>query len=116
MEITENVRRWLSGGERGISSETMVECMCGLPPGMLTGRSGQCHPFDPSDFGRCVKLLRSAPELRPLLPKMAEAGPIWAAMVECWERWEQMYDEAMRRPDKMARELYDEMKAVRGWK
>jgi hypothetical protein len=75
------LNEWFASGERGISSETIVM--------NLTGRGrpkyGPDVPCDPSDFRRCELLLREVPLLRLMLPKMAEQGPVWAALVERWD-------------------------------
>ena len=51
------------------------------------------HPYDPSDFGRCLGLLDAVPEIRPYIAKMAEYGKVWAAYVEHWDELETLYKE-----------------------
>ena len=73
---------WLAGGERGVSSNTMFEYLTGVKATRGWGRS---HPHDPGDFRRCRLLLERVPELVPLLPRMAEVSPVWAALVAGWD-------------------------------
>ena len=46
---------------------------------------GVHYPHDPDDLSRCRKLLEAVPELKPLLPRMAEASPVWAELVSRWD-------------------------------
>lgn len=73
---------WLACGERGVSSNTIFEHLTGIS---AVGEWGGSHPRDPSDFGRCRLLLERVPELVPLLPRMAEVSPVWAALVAGWD-------------------------------
>lgn len=75
---------WLAGGERGVSSNTMVQHLTGWPA--LSNRwDGKGDiPHDPDDFDRCLQLLQAVPMLRLLLPEMATRSPVWAALVEHW--------------------------------
>lgn len=73
---------WLADGERGVSSNTMFEYLTGIS---AVGKWGGSHPRDPGDFRRCRLLLERVPELVPLLPRMAEVSPVWAALVAGWD-------------------------------
>src|SRR6516164_3966881 len=53
--------RWLEGVDTGISSETIWRTLTGETP------SDTDVPCDPSDFGRCYRLLKIMPEWRPRL-------------------------------------------------
>lgn len=84
---------WLQRGDRGVSSETIVEVLEGLPIGTLVGRNtGRC-PQDPSDFRRCVLLLRAVPSYRARLGELASVSPGWAALVEHWQELEDLLSE-----------------------
>lgn len=48
-------------------------------------------PRDPSDFGRCHRLLEHIPEWRPRLAEVAERFPIWRGLVENWSELERIY-------------------------
>lgn len=86
----EKVLTWSLSGDTGISSEAMAAHLTGRE---INGRWPSNWPSDPADFGRCARLLRAVPELRTLLPKMAELHPVWAALVK---RWDEIHD-AMER-------------------
>lgn len=76
---------WLAGGERGVSSNTIVEHLTGWPA--LKDWRGDI-PHDPDDLDRCLKLLAAVPLLRVMLPGMATHSPEWAAMVARWDEVE----------------------------
>lgn len=70
---------WLANGETGISSKTMAFWLA-FDIKMEDG----CHPWDPADFDRCLKLLEWVPEMRTQLYRMKEISPQWAALVTRW--------------------------------
>lgn len=74
---------WLASGERGLSSEAMVQRMTGQRIGRRGSRGD--HPWDLDDFRRCELLLRQVPIARILLPTMERQGPVWARLVEHWD-------------------------------
>jgi hypothetical protein len=78
---------WLAHGERGTSSNTMFSVLTGVD----ACRDHRDHPHDPADFDRCLRLLAAVPRLRLLLPKMAEEGPVWAALVARWDEIERCH-------------------------
>jgi hypothetical protein len=72
---------WLANGERGASSDTIVQHITGLP-----ANDGDIdHPWDPGDLKRCRKLLEAVPALVPYMPRMRNASPVWAALVDHWQ-------------------------------
>lgn len=73
---------WLAGGRRGVSSNTIVQHLTGLP---ALGGARPCHPWDPSDLARCLLLIEAVPELEDQLPRMAELSPQWAQLVAHWD-------------------------------
>jgi hypothetical protein len=80
-------REWYDSGWTGISSRFMAWCLLGkgtnrFPP--------DPYPRDVHDFGRCLTFLKCVPEAVPLLPKMADQGPQWKALVENWDTIEKM--------------------------
>lgn len=84
--ISKSVNNWLKTGERGTSSETIVEVLTGLN---LTG-GHRSHPHDSADFRRCVLLLAQVPDFKPRMHEMSAVSPMWAALVECWDEFEPM--------------------------
>jgi hypothetical protein len=77
--IPESVRRWLKYGERGLSSETIVSHLTGVP---IT--QWQSPPYDPDDLQRCLKLLDACPELRDRFQEMRTCDG-WAGLVDHWD-------------------------------
>lgn len=74
---------WLANGETGVSSETMAFWLA------FEIRKGDgSYPHDPADLDRCLLLLDRVPEMRAHFHRMAEINPVWAALVENWERIE----------------------------
>ncbi|WP_102158696.1 hypothetical protein [Zhihengliuella halotolerans] len=73
------LERWLNDGERGVSSNAIVQY---LVHGKIP--AGFNDPADPSDFRRCELLLKAVPSLRKQFHRMAEVSPRWAALVERW--------------------------------
>ena len=78
---------WLANGERGLSSEAIVEHLTGTAVGgkmyaPIRGRGDV--PWDLGDFRRCELLLRRVNLARVLLPSMAAVSPAWARFAERW--------------------------------
>ncbi len=106
VEVTNDMglAAWLKSDETGISSEYMA----GVLSGDLHTKYG--HPHDPADFNRCVKLIKAVPGFRSIIPRMSIKSPQWAAVVENWDRWEKMLEDAIKTQNGNAKELYQEMK------
>lgn len=81
---------WLANGERGISSETIVEVLTDTPCSRGWGRD---HPADPDDLWRCERLLRAVPLLRVKFPLMASVSPQWAGLVKRWDELVKLLEE-----------------------
>lgn len=90
IDIPQSVLDWMHLGEHGVSSETIVEHIYGVP---LTGRFGKSHPHDPSDLRRCLLLLQASPETRERLPAMATCSPTWKRLTEHWGELEALFIE-----------------------
>lgn len=76
---------WLANGHTGLSSEAMAFY---LGFGIKRKKDGRFHPHDPSDFNRCLGLLRAAPGLRKKLPAMAKLSKQWKRLVAAWDQIE----------------------------
>jgi len=76
---------WLANGRTGLSSEAMAFY---LGFGLIRKEDGRFHPHDPSDFNRCLGLLRAAPGLRKKLPEMAKLSKQWKRLVAAWDEIE----------------------------
>ena len=83
-DIPQSVVNWLSTGERGLSSEFIVDYLYGFPLLERHWRGTPHHPFDPSDLRRCLLLLAASPETASEFPRMRAASPVWARLVDAW--------------------------------
>ena len=103
---------WLAAGERGLSSEAIVQRLTGIK--VNTGRhEGAVEPpHDPSDFRRCVELLKAVPLARTYLPLMADVSPQWARIVDAWDELENLLSEEEHRTDGKAPRLYRRLKQL----
>ena len=93
---------WLDGGDTGISSKTIWRVMMGRGPS--SDWWGDGPPLDPSDFGRCYRLLKVMPSWRPRLPEVSAKFPKWTRLVETWDELTALYEEEF--PKKNAPKLY----------
>lgn len=80
--LSKAATQWLATGERGLSSETLFTFLTGTD---ITRNNGTNYPHDPADLRRCMLLLDQCPELKPNLPRIAQAGPVWAALFARWD-------------------------------
>jgi hypothetical protein len=91
--MNNELERWLLHGDRGTSSNAMVEVFENYPKGLLIGAFGArfpTHPHDPSDFNRCYELLEAVPGYREQLYKMSSKSAEWETLVEHWSELEEM--------------------------
>jgi hypothetical protein len=108
VSIMEKAVAWLRGGDTGMSSETILEVMTGIPV------KRHSIPWDPADFGRCHRLLQAFPEWEARLGEVATRFPEWKPLVDNWPKLKEIYirDE----PTERSAELYDLMIELRGEK
>lgn len=83
-DINARLVDWLTSGDTGTSSEAIA---LWLARGRK-GRWGADTPSDPSDLGRCLRLLDKFPEFRARFAEMADAGGHWPTFVERWPEFE----------------------------
>ena len=104
--INERANAWIVGGDTGISSKVIWAVMmgCVTPPVMRT------PPQDPSDFGRCYRLLKLIPEWKLRLGEVEEAMPRWRPYIREWERLQKMYVMAIHSGAKTAPAMYQLMR------
>ncbi|ACK80782.1 hypothetical protein RU820_05335 [Acidithiobacillus ferrooxidans] len=79
---------WLAVGEQGRSSQAIfwkVRADLMFPDGKRP--EDTAYPLDPSDLGRCRKLLEQVPSVNEKFVQVmgTMAGPVWAGLVENWE-------------------------------
>lgn len=105
----EFARAWLRTHDTGTSSETIWTTLTGWPV-------RACGiPYDPSDFGRCVRLLDHMERWgwRQRLEEVAAAFPAWGPIVANWDVLEAVYREELKRPDGRAPKTHARMEELR---
>lgn len=100
---------WVAGGDTGISSLTIWSVLSGMFSD-TAARFGHWPPSDPSDFGRCYRLLKRFPAWRARLGEVSAAHPRWTRLVEHWAELESLYEEEL--PNATAPKLYARMKQL----
>jgi hypothetical protein len=85
--MAKRVKWWMEEGERGISSNTMLDVITGRA---LVRDGYHCHPLCLDDFKRCWKLLQLVPELRDGFDKLAKKSPVWARLLAHWDELAEM--------------------------
>ncbi len=79
--------KWVTGGDTGVSSLTIWAVMMGVKP------EHGSYPYDPSDFGRCYRLLKLMPEWRSRLREVVMDYPEWRDLVHNWDELEKLFEE-----------------------
>lgn len=97
---------WILGPDTGLSSRTIW--------GVLVGAEAIDRPdipYDPSDFGRCYRLLEVIPEWRSRLSEVADRFPAWRMFIAQWEAMELLWKEES--PSGNCPRLYALMQEIR---
>lgn len=79
--VSHNIVEWLASGERGASSEAMLQAITGIP----CAYDPHAYPLDSDDFRRCLVLLEKCPELKDGMDKVAAISPMWKLFVIHWQ-------------------------------
>ena len=96
-----DARAWISNGDTGLSSETIWRVLTGW---VGTAQWYPSVPLDPSDFGRCYRLLYVMPSWRARLSEVSQTYPEWERLVDVWDELTALYKEEL--PKKTAPKLY----------
>lgn len=89
--MNDNVLAWLAGRDTGLSSRSIVAVMeRDLTVLAMNGNRIE-YPRDPSDLGRCIRLLDIEPSYRNRLGQMSHYGVQWAALGSHWDELEALY-------------------------
>jgi len=94
MTIEARADSWICSWDTGISSQTIWEVL----RGQTVRHRSHNWPCDPSDFGRCVRLLAEIPEWRERLPEVAARfpGTPWVTLIERWDDVMELYEKQIR--------------------
>ena len=98
---------WALSDDVGISSKTMLAIHCGVTIEDLDA------PYDPSDFGRCYRLVQHIPEIKNSFSAIAAAVPDFAKIIEHWDELCSLYDIEIKNKDGRAPKLYKRIKELR---
>lgn len=104
MDVNTKIREWLNGTDTGSSSRALAHEAAGM-----TGDTS--HPHDPSDLGRCLRLIARVPEARAAVDALAEKNPYWKALAPEWDNLKALYISEMDDP-KGGRKTYAAMRAL----
>lgn len=85
-ELSKEELRWLSRGERGVSSEAIFSHLSGLNILEEKKYGFGDEPADPADFRRCVLLVEAVPSYRERLKDLSDRSKLWAKLVENWDK------------------------------
>lgn len=93
MRVTEDqkdkILKWFLSGDTGLSSKALASCFLGHDY-----EDQYFAPRDPSDVGRCLRLIRIVPEIRRCVDILAKKHKIWALVAPHWDAIEKsMIDE-----------------------
>ena len=84
------VQKWLSSGDRGLSSDTMCRRFFGVPKGENT------VPLDPSDFVLCLKFLEET-KTQNRINEMKSVSKEWEGLVANWNALTRMLDKDLKK-------------------
>ena len=99
--------RWLASDDTGMSSKYLAGVLAG---GVSAPISEFAYPHDPSDFGRCYRMLRACPELRAKIAVMGTMKNPWPQLYAAWSELEQLYE--AESPSGTAPKLYARMQQI----
>ncbi len=105
--INQRAIDWIVSSDTGISSETIWATMMGA---QRRNRYIEHAPSDPSDFGRCYRLLNLIPEWKGRLFELTVRGKDWACLIPHWEELTRLYEEEL--PTGSCPKLYGRMKVL----
>lgn len=73
---------WFASHDTGLSSRAIAAKMAGADMNQV---DMPCPPSDPSDLGRCLRLLELFPEWKPRMGEMASVSESWARILPHWD-------------------------------
>lgn len=97
---------WLVSNDTGISSKTMAAIALGAKKSRFNA------PYDPSDFGRCYRLVQKVPAIRNAFDRIGELEPRFAGILLNWDELCSLYERDLHTGQ--SKELYRRIKELRG--
>ena len=99
------VGEWMTSWDTGVSSETMAAIALGAEKGRFDA------PHDPSDFGRCYRLVQKVPAIRGAFSRIGELVPAFAGILREWDELCRLYERDLHTGS--SEELYRRIKELR---
>jgi hypothetical protein len=90
---------WLSSDDTGTSSRYMATVIHG-------GSAPLSEPLDPSDFGRCYRLIRAVPGTKEGLHLLRDKSKYWELLVDNWNHIEKAYEEQLEDSKKGKQKIF----------
>lgn len=79
------VLSWMMTGDGvGMSAQAMAGAAVQI-------HGGNSHPYDPSDFNRCLRLIKTIPEIKDNFDSVAMISPQWKALIDRWDEVEKCF-------------------------
>lgn len=101
--------QWLLGGDTGISSKVIWAVMTGNNP-IVVVQGTLDAPRDPSDFGRCYRLLQEFPEWQFRLNELRNISKNWRTFADSYLELVNLWLEES--PSGNCPKMYDKMKEL----
>lgn len=86
----ENVRLWMDMRDTGASSTALAQSFLGYGYGREISTA---HPHDPSDLGRCLRLIKQIPGVRLAVDRLAVSNSNWARLAPRWDELAALMEE-----------------------
>lgn len=102
---------WIAGSDVGVSSKAIWSRMMTGAVNDANSWHGN-YPHDPSDFGRCHRLLQLVPAWRLRIGEMAACSVEWASLAAHWEELTSLYEAALAAGAQESLELYGRLKEL----
>lgn len=123
MTISETIQKaieWIISDDIGISSKVIFAVMMGINPENIRDKSTPC---DPSDFGRCYRLLKLIPDWQNRIDELRKVdygyysmndnshySNLWGKFVDNYKKMCELYEEEL--PTGKAPKLYEFMQSI----
>lgn len=109
-EMAAKIAVWLVSGDAGISSKTMAVLALGAADHVNFIRLDA--PHDPSDFGRCYRLVKLIPQIREFFALISIKVPTFAGIICEWDSLCNLYERDFAKGK--SQELYERIQSLRG--
>ena len=105
--VQQRANEWIVGNDTGCSSKTIWSICMGTPVAKFPD-----YPHDPSDFGRCYRLLELIPEWKNILRTHLFKDAVWSNLLAQWGELSELWEKES--PSGQCPVLYDKMQSLIG--